>query len=533
RSFLEGLSLPGAVSARLAPPTIDGRPLTEFIEEPDRVINALIGWRRRQRNSTNVSAEHSHRLGLTMERGNRVLGLTSRVALALESHNSLLVPGNPARFTVSLANTGERTVQINRLSFYSWGTRAPLDAPDQLVADTETGNTVDRVTPTTADPTVPPAHHLYDGKLFGERFVADADLEIDGAWFSLSAETRLDTASAVEIKEISPSLYVFTPAIINRPLVLKIKLSNNLARPFRGTLKLIAPRYHIFEVGREIILEPKETRELTIRSNAKPVESAGARRRARDSFGQFLLSVESDESSQPIAQRFLHVVYGESRVVRDLSVGFIPSFDKTLEQSLTALGVNAKEVSIEQVQKGGLADYDTLIIDNRGYQAHPELIAANSNLLNYVREGGTLIVFYHKTDEWNPDPAKGRPQLAPFSIILGNERVTQETAPVNFLEPEHRLLNFPNRITRADFDRWIQERGLYFPKEWDPKYQTLFETADEGEPSLKGGLLATKYGRGYYIYTSLVWYRQLGAGVPGAYRLFANMISYGHPKKKT
>ncbi len=532
KSFLEGLSLPEAISERLAPPTIDDRALTEFIEEPNRVLIALIGWRRKQRNLTNVPAEHSHRQGLTIARGNRALGLTSGITLTLKSHNSLLVPGSPARFTVSLANTGERTVQIKRLSFHSWGTREPLDAADQLVADKETSNTVDLVTPTTAMPTVPPAQHLYDGKLFGERFVADADLEIEGAWFSLSAETRLDIAPAVEIKEISPSLYVFTPAIINRPLVLRIKLSNNLARPFRGTVKLSAPRYHTFEVGREIILEPNETRELTIKSNTIPMERAATSLRARDSFGQFLLSVESEGSSQLIAQRSLPVVYSESRVVRDLRIGFIPSFDKTLEQSLTALGVNAKELSIEQIQKGELADYDTLIIDNRGYQAHPELIAANSNLLSYVREGGTLIVFYHKTDEWNPDPAKGRPQLAPFPIILGNERVTQETAPVTFLEPRHRLLDFPNRITRADFDRWIQERGLYFPKEWDPKYQTLFETADQGGPPLKGGLLAAKYGRGYYVYTSLVWYRQLGAGVPGAYRLFANMISYGHPKKK-
>ncbi len=532
KTFLEGLSLPEAVSAPLAPPTIDGRSLTEFITEPDRVLNALVGWRRRQRNSTNVPAEHSHRLGLIIERGNRVLGLTSGSALTLKAHNSLLVSGNPTLFTVSLANSGERTVQINRLSFNGWGTRAPLDAPDQLVADTETNNTLDRVTPLSTEPTVPTSQHLYDGKLFGERFVADADLEIDGAWFSLSAETSLDVASAVEIKEISPSLYVFTPAIINRPLVLKIKLLNNLAERFRGKVKLSAPRDHTFEVGREIILEPNETQELTIRSKAIPRESAATRRLARDSLGQFLLSVESAESSQPIAQRFLQVVYSESRAVRDLRVGYIPSFDKTLEQSLTALGVNAKQVSIEWVEKGELANYDTLIIDNRGYQAHPELIAANSKLLDYVREGGTLVVFYHKTDEWNPDPAKGRPQLAPFPIILGNERVTQETAPIKFLEPEHRLLNFPNRISRADFDRWIQERGLYFPKEWDPKYQTLFETADQDEPSLKGGLLAAKYGRGYYIYTSLVWYRQLGAGVPGAYRMFANMISYGHPKKK-
>jgi len=531
-TFLEGLSLPDAVRDRLAPPTIESRPLTEFIEEPDRILIALIGWRRGQRSSTTVPSDQSHRLALITERGNRALSLASGVVLTLKAHNSLLVPGNPARFTASLANTGERTVRINRLSFLGWGARAPLDVADQLVADTETSNTVDQVTPATAVPTVPPAQHLYDGRLFGEQFVADADLEIDGAWFSLRSETRLDIAPAVEIKEISPSLYVFTPGIVNRPLALKIKLANNLDRPFRGTLKLSAPKYHIFEVGSEVILGPNETRELTIKSNAIPVESAANRRRPRDSFGQFLLSVEPDGSSQPITQRFLQVVYAESRVVRNLKVGYIPSFDKTLEQSLAALGVDAKAVSIEQVQKGELANYDTVIIDNRGYYAHPDLIAANSNLLSYVRAGGTLIVFYHKTEEWNPDPAKGRPQLAPFPIILGNERVTQETAPVTFLEPEHQLLNFPNRITRSDFDRWIQERGLYFPKEWDPKYQALLETADEGEPPLKSGLLAAKYGRGYYIYTSLVWYRQLGAGVPGAYRAFANMISYGHPKKK-
>jgi LmbE family N-acetylglucosaminyl deacetylase len=533
KTFLEGLSLPAAVSTRLAPPTIDGRPLTEFIEEPNRVLIALIGWRRGLRGSESVSAEQAHRLALITERGNRACGLTSGVLLTLKPHNSLLVPASPARFTVSLANTGERIVRINRLSFLGWGTRAPLDAADQLIADTETSNTVDQVTPVTAMPTVPPAQHLYDGKLFGQSFVAEADLEIDGAGFSLRSETKLDVATAVEIKDISPSLYVFTPAILNRPLVLKIKLANNLDRPFRGTVKLGAPKYHIPEVGREVILGPNETRELTIKSNAIPQESGVTKGRARDSSGQFLVSVAADRSSQPITQRVLPVVYSETRVVRNLRVGFIASFDKTIEQSLAALGVNAREVSVEQVQKNDLANYDTLVVDNRGYFAHPGLIAANSNLLNFVQGGGTLIVFYHKTEEWNPDAGKARPQLAPFPIILGNERVTQETAPITFLEPEHPLLSFPNRITQGDFDHWIQERGLYFPREWDPKYQALFETADEGEAPLKGGLLAAKYGSGYYIYTSLVWYRQLGAGVPGAYRMFANMISYGHQNKKT
>jgi hypothetical protein len=206
----------------------------------------------------------------------------------------------------------------------------------------------------------------------------------------------------------------------------------------------------------------------------------------------------------------------------------LPSFDDTLAKSLAALGVESKELSVEDIQKGELADYDTIIIDNRGYEAHPELIEANEKLLNFVSDGGTLIVFYHKSNEWNPNPARNRPQLAPYPIVLGDERVTEENAPVEFLKPQHPLLNHPNRITAGDFRDWIQERGLYYPKEWDAHYEALLSTNDAGEAPLRGGLLVTRYGRGSYIYTSMVWYRQLRAGVPGGYRMFANMISYGH-----
>ena len=148
-------------------------------------------------------------------------------------------------------------------------------------------------------------------------------------------------------------------------------------------------------------------------------------------------------------------------------------------------------------------------------------------LMDYVQAGGTLIVFYHKTNEWNPDPRVNRPQLAPFPITLGNSRVTDENAPVEFTEPQHPLLNFPNKITQADFAGWIQERGLYYPQTWDAHYSAPLSMNDPGEAALRGGLLAADYGRGHYIYTSMVWYRQLRAGIPGAYRVLANMISYG------
>jgi hypothetical protein len=222
------------------------------------------------------------------------------------------------------------------------------------------------------------------------------------------------------------------------------------------------------------------------------------------------------------------VNYSDARVARGLRVGFVPSFDQTLQRSLAALGVAAKELTVADIQNSDLSNYNTIVIDNRGYEAHAELIAANSRLLEFVNAGGTLLVFYHKSNEWNPDANKKRPQLAPYPIVLGDERVTDETAPIKFLLPRHPLLNIPNRITQSDFSNWIQERGLYYPKEWDPHYYALFSTNDPGETPLKGGLLVGQYGKGNYIYTSMVWYRELRAGVPGAYRMFANMISYGH-----
>ena len=118
-------------------------------------------------------------------------------------------------------------------------------------------------------------------------------------------------------------------------------------------------------------------------------------------------------------------------------------------------------------------------------------------------------------------------QLAPFELRLSSERVTDETAPVTFLAPDHPALNTPNKITGADFEGWVQERGLYFPGQWDEHFTPLLACGDPGEAPLKGGLLVAKYGKGYYVYTGLAWFRQLPAGVPGAYRLFANLVSLG------
>ncbi|MEP6635645.1 MAG: PIG-L family deacetylase [Acidobacteriota bacterium] len=529
---LDGLKLPKTFASLFAPPMIEQRPLTEFVGQPDRALNALIDWRRRHPPILEAGGDEAPRVRLMAARGDRALAVSSGSALTLNARSSVLVPGVITSFVVNLANTGDRTVQINKVSFDSWGEKANVEAAEQLSADTETISPVDRVTPEAATMTVPAAEHLYDGLFLGQRFASEAALEIDGAKFSLSARTNLPVAPAVEITEVWPSPYVWTPNTRSRPIVLRVTLTNNLASPFRGLTKITGPQYRIFEFGSSVMLGPQEKRALTLQSNALPIETSRRHGRSGTKPGQLTLSVLNTNVIKPVTERELRVLPVDARVAAGLKVGYVPSFDTTLAQALSALGVNAKELSIKEIQEADLAAYDTIVIDNRGYQAHPELMAANSRLLSYVEGGGTLLVFYQKDNEWNPNPDRGRPQLAPYPIILGGERVTDETAPIKILQPGHPLLNYPNRISSADFKDWIQERGLYYPKEWDPHYTALFASNDTGGAQLLGGLLVAHYGSGNYLYTSMVWYRQLAAGVPGGYRMFANMISYGRSQKR-
>jgi LmbE family N-acetylglucosaminyl deacetylase len=523
---LAGLELPEQFAAGVVPPNIAGRALTDFIDRPDRVLGALIEWRA-SHTAADSASEDTDRFRLFESRLDRALAIASGVTLTLNSRAAVLVPGLKTTFTINLSNSGLGSVQVTELRLNSWGESAQLTTADELLPNTDTIVPVERITPKNATLTVPKEEHLYDNLFLGQRFEAVAKVEIDGAKFSVSTEILRDVAPAVEIKSISPSPYVWTPATLNQPLSFKVMLTNNLDAPFNGNLTIGSPQQHIFEAGRKLSLAPLETTEVILKSNAIPLDTAGPRR-LRSNSGLLSLSVEPQDARRPIAQRSVPVVYADARVARSLRVGFVPSFDQTIQRSLAALGVAAKELTVADIQNGDLSTYSTIIIDNRGYEAHPELVAANSRLLEFVNAGGTLLVFYHKSNEWNPDANKKRPQLAPYPIVLGDDRVTDETAPIKFLLPRHPLLNIPNRITQADFAIWIQERGLYYPREWDSHYSALFSTNDPGEAPLKGGLLVGQYGKGNYIYTSMVWYRELRAGVPGAYRVFANMISYGH-----
>jgi hypothetical protein len=155
----------------------------------------------------------------------------------------------------------------------------------------------------------------------------------------------------------------------------------------------------------------------------------------------------------------------------------------------------------------------------RAYNVNPRLVVEQPKLLEYVKNGGNLMVQYNTFNNLVTN------QIGPYPFRVVNERVTDEDAKVTFTNPNSPILNFPNKITKADFDGWIQERGLYFVSGIDSKYQTPFEMNDAGEAPKNGSLIYTDYGKGRFVYTSLDFFRELPAGVPGAYRLFVNLMS--------
>ena len=146
------------------------------------------------------------------------------------------------------------------------------------------------------------------------------------------------------------------------------------------------------------------------------------------------------------------------------------------------------------------------------------------DLLEYVEKGGTMITQYNTSFRLKTN------NFAPYPLRLSRGRVAEEDAEIRILQPGHPVLNEPNKITQEDFQGWVQERGLYFPSEWDDHYQAILSSNDSGEQPLDGGLLVAKYGAGHFIYSGYSWFRELPAGVPGAFRLFVNMVSLGNEK---
>jgi hypothetical protein len=168
-----------------------------------------------------------------------------------------------------------------------------------------------------------------------------------------------------------------------------------------------------------------------------------------------------------------------------------------------------------------LAQFSAVVLGIRAYNTHDRIFNWLPELFDYAQAGGVVIVQYNTLADLNTE------QLGPYALEISRDRVTDENAQVRVLAPNHPLMTTPNKITSKDFEGWVQERGLYFPKKWDPAWMPILSSNDQKQKPLDGGLLVAKVGKGFFIYTSYSWFRELPAGVPGAYRLFANMLSLG------
>jgi LmbE family N-acetylglucosaminyl deacetylase len=214
------------------------------------------------------------------------------------------------------------------------------------------------------------------------------------------------------------------------------------------------------------------------------------------------------------------------------TIGYVMGAGDEVPEALRQLGADVVLLGPSELGHGNLERFDAIVTGVRAYNTRPDLRANQERLLEYVKGGGTLVVQYNFPALGGPgaDPNAVDPNLArlgPYPIIEGLDRVTVEDAPVQLPNAASPLLHKPNEITPRDFQGWIQERGLYFASKWDSHYQPLFETHDPGEKPLLGGTLYTRYGKGAYVFTAFAWFRELPAGVSGAFRIFANLLSAG------
>ena len=222
-------------------------------------------------------------------------------------------------------------------------------------------------------------------------------------------------------------------------------------------------------------------------------------------------------------------------VAENLHVGYITAESEPIPEALRMLGIRVETLDAQALAFSDLSKFDAIIVGVRAYELRPELPGANQRLLDYVWNGGTLVVQYNRDFIWDklqpaPYPALISPPLPPAKegapqTARPLPRITDENSPVKLLKPDDRLLTIPNKITQDDFKGWVQERGLYFWTQFDPKYTPVLAMNDPGEPDLNGALVYTHYGKGTYIYTGLAFFRQLPEGVPGAYRVFVNLLS--------
>jgi LmbE family N-acetylglucosaminyl deacetylase len=559
-SILTRLSLPQNLARSIAPPRAGDQSLLEVAGQRDRLIEALTEKliEKRAEGSpdelhTRYGAEFFRVIRFT-EALERALALAIGLDFNITIADPILVRGQKLAAHLSLRNFSNRAFAV---AFHTpeqalvEGKKPPLKTSETvgLAPFGVATRDVEYETAKDARVTVPHASHVYEeeyyplsgvlpgaqaGQPFGHRLLAIAEVGLGQVSITLPAEARFDVAPQVEISAIP--LVIVKDWTRQREIEFSVRLRNRTPGGLAGALWVVplALSDEAYEPAHVSFAREDEEAAISLRLRLpilKPPLSPDVLlefRREKPAPGGIL-------GSARVAVKAVGFEVAEA-----IKVGFIGGPDSSLALALAELGVDHSEIDVEDLTAVGhgngarqpqaipgcsdLTRFDTILIDDFAYSIHTDLLASNGCLLAYARRGGNLVIFQQRPGDWSL--ILSRAQLMPYPVTLSEDRITVETAPVKILDPEHALMSKPNKITARDFEEWVRERALNVPREWAAQYTPLLESADPGEPPLRGGLLVAAYGEGSVVYTSYSWRRQLLAMNPGAYRVLANLISY-------
>ena len=358
--------------------------------------------------------------------------------------------------------------------------------------------------------------------------LADAPTQISADPAKGETHRKLDIVPPV-VLQLARDVELFTPGS-QHPVEVEIRASRadqngttTLAAPNGWQITPAAQEFHLVAVGDHARFSFMVTAPAQAATDSITAEATIDAKIYRNSRQEIRYDHIPLELLQPVA-RFKAVCL--DLAIRGQKVGYLPGAGDRTAESLAAMGYNVTTLTGADLTPDRLRAFDAVVLGVRAFNVRPDLVPGLTALFTYAESGGTVVEQYN-----TPNDLKTT-RLAPFDLELSRDlphhRVTNEKAPVTFLAPHSPVLTTPNQITPADFDGWVQERGLNFASTWDhDHYAAVLACSDPGEAPLNSGLLVANYGKGHFVYTGLSFFRQLPAGVPGAYRLFANLVSLG------
>lgn len=458
-----------------------------------------------------IKLKHSARIALTVP----VKWISTRYTLISKeiSPNQTVKTGSEASTSAESTQTIPANTPVTQAY---WLRQEPSVGLHQVSDPTQIGTAENR-------PVFPIEHRL---EIAGQTIILpDEPVQIVPGASPAQARRRLDIIPPVSLRFLS-DVRLYAPGAAKPIEVEVISARANST----GALQLNAPAgWRIEPASQPFKLAAVGDRtKLSFSVTAPPAAGSADIRAVADVNGTKFDSKRIEIKYDHLPVQLLHPAAKIRAVAMDLktkgkSIGYVPGAGDDVAECLEQMGYSVTELKATDLTTEKLKAFDAVVFGVRAFNANvrTDLASHLPDVYAYIEAGGTVIAQYNR-------PETGATvRIGPYPVRISGDRITDETAKPTFLAPEHAALNVPNKITPADFDGWVQERGIYFPNSWDEHFTPILAFSDPGEQPVSGALLVAPYGKGHFVYTGLVWFRELPAGVPGAYRLFANLVSLG------